>query len=86
MKTIEQCIEENKEFLPSLKKLVEEAISKGEDDIQTVFVFIKPNETVVEKIITGNNIAVFGDPERMIITYGFGIRELLEVCNSELAE
>lgn len=86
MKTLQNCIQENKEFLPSLKKLVEEALEKGEADTQTTFVFLKLNETVVETIITGNNIALFGEHQTMIITYGYNLRELLRICEGKLAK
>jgi len=79
MKTIEQCIKENEAFLPSLKELVKEAIDCGEDTKQIVMIFIKPCETVVDKIFVGNNIVMFGNHDLLVVSRGYNIGQILEL-------
>jgi hypothetical protein len=80
MKTIEDCIKTNKEFLPTLKKLVSEAIEGGEDLNCKVLIFVNDKSNIT-KIVSGTGIALWGSIEGLINSYGYSLHDLIKLSD-----
>lgn len=82
MKNINDCIAENKEFLPSLKKSVSEAIAAGEADDADIFIFID-SSCNLDKIVTGYCLKYWGKSENFVESFGYKLNHILELEDHE---
>lgn len=78
MKTIEQCIKGNKEFLSNLKDFAEKAIKQFEDSSFDVAIFVD-KDCKVTKIITGSRFAIWGSSEGLIDSHAYTLNDIINL-------
>lgn len=81
MKTLDEAVLSNPEFVAQLHALVLNASEAGEDDDYNFLTFYqvdKENKIVPVFIVTGSEIALHGNTDMLVDTGGFTISQFLK--------